>query len=87
MPRVTGYTYDADAHCPDCTTRDFSSGVLVRDQLEYPGLDEHGIPYNLVNKRGEFIGVIFDGSETDYEQTCGSCFEPIDTAVLNECYA
>ena len=90
---VTGYTYDAAVHCPDCTIRDYERGYLKNDSPDDDWLDKNGLPEALVKTTGtygerlQFVGVVFYNSETDYEQACDNCFEPIETTVLNECYA
>ena len=60
---VVGFTYDADFHCPHCTTRAY--GVDVVRGLE-PGEDRECNPVTPV-----FLDQLHDGTY------CGTCSEEI----------
>lgn len=77
MPKVIGYTYEADTHCVDCTIA-ASKRMLVDNNHPYAvplssfgKLDENGLHYNLVDSEGNLVHPIFDTDEGNFY--CGTC--------------
>jgi hypothetical protein len=80
--RITGYTYMADCHCPDCTRVAARFGRLSVDDTHPHGInlngpggprDEHGLHYNLVDREGNLIRPVFDIDEKLNPTFCCDC--------------
>ena len=73
--RIIAYTYDAAMHCPACTLRNFHTGRLA---LAYPcANDEHGVPYDLLDREGNPVRPVFTTDEHDFTHCC-DCGEGLD---------
>ena len=73
---IIAYTYEAAMHCPKCTLRNFHTGRLA---LAYPcANDEHGVPYDLLDREGNEVRPVFITDETDPCETCDDCGEAIE---------
>lgn len=70
--RIIAYTYLADVHCPDYTNVDACSGLLQRKPPLQLETDEHGLPYDLVDREGNNPTPIFSTDE-HLELRCGDC--------------
>lgn len=68
---VVGYTYEADTHCLDCTTKRFA----------VPGEDGPEIIDDTPDNEGNPIHPIFLGDEFDYTPFCGTCHMRIDDGL------
>lgn len=77
IDEVTGYAYEADMHCVECTKKRF---ILARESKNGNWLEFNG----QLDSEGNTPSPAFLGDETDSEQYCGDCFEPIDTTVIGE---
>ena len=75
MPRIIGYTYAADVHCPACADAAYAAGRLVRSgrQGEY---DEHGLPMSLIDGEGNPVHPVFSAYVFAFD-TCGDCGAPL----------
>lgn len=81
--KITGYTYMADCHCPNCAKVDASYGRLKVDNYHPHAVslasspndnrDEHGLHYNLVDGDGNLIRPIFDIDEKLETTYCRDC--------------
>ena len=67
MYRPVAYTYEADIHCPACTTKRF------------PPCDPHKqlACCGAVDAEGNEVGAIFSWEEDAIDAYCGDCFEAI----------
>lgn len=70
--RIIGYTYDADVHCPTCTLEKAAIGLLIRQPPLQLDTDEHGLPYDLIDREGNPVHPIMDIDEHDFTH-CGDC--------------
>lgn len=74
--RIIAYTYDAAMHCPKCTLRQFTIGRLA---LAYPcANDEHGVPYDLLDREGNEVRPVFSTDEIGLFEACDDCGEAIE---------
>lgn len=81
--RVVGYTYDADIHCPDCTTK----YIKENSDSDFPDVEAVLIgDVDFEDSEGNPIHPIFDTSETDCPEHCSGsdCNEYIDTSWTGE---
>jgi hypothetical protein len=79
MPRVIGYTFEADVHCVQCTLERHRTHPFA---LEYPeGMDkrpdENGLPYAAVDTEGNSVHPTFSTDENATEEHCGDCGEAL----------
>ena len=89
--KVIAYAYGAAKHCPDCTKKDWESDRLQRDANHVhasPGLDDNGLPFDLVDSEGNIIGAEFDDTEVDCPAHCDKCgeFLPLRLTPDGEAY-
>ncbi|MDR0779312.1 MAG: hypothetical protein LBF16_01260 [Pseudomonadales bacterium] len=79
MPHVIAYTYEADVHCPDCTSDRFGPNSAY-DRLHLPGdFDEHAVPYDATDREGNPIHPVFSTDEMlDGPYSCGTCRERLE---------
>lgn len=74
--QIIAYTYDAAMHCPKCTLRQFTIGRLT---LAHPcANDEHGVPYDLLDREGNEVRPVFITDEIDSCETCDDCGRAIE---------
>lgn len=74
--RIIAYTYEAAMHCPACTLRNFHTGRLA---LAYPcANDEHGVPYDLLDRDGNEVRPVFRTDEIEPYDACDDCGEAIE---------
>lgn len=77
MPRVIGYTWNAAAHCVECTQHAASVGFLRREPPIQIGADVNGLALDLVDREGNAVGVIFSTDECAGQDACDECAEVI----------
>ena len=89
MPRIIGYTYQADQQCVDCTKKAILYGQLTLPKIIPPPLapidfdpstdyDEHGIPDQGVrDSEDNEIHPIFNTDDIE-EPYCGVCLEELE---------
>ena len=76
--KILGYTYTADIHCPSCAWSDAATGILTRKPPLSLDTDEHGLAYDLYDREGNGIGVLYDIEEAAQTLThCGDCHEEL----------
>lgn len=76
MARITGYTYEADLHCPACT-----KGATQRMKLDHHHpyamgkscKDQNGVEYDLIDAEGNLIRPLFVTDEHPSTPTCADC--------------
>ena len=74
--RIIAYTYEAAMHCPKCTLRQFTIGRLA---LAHPcANDEHGVPYDLLDREGNEVRPVFITDEIEPYDACDDCGEAIE---------
>ena len=81
---IAGYSYDSDVYCIKCTRVFYNIGNLTTEDPD--DLDENGLPTTMRDQEGNPVSVMFDGSEWDWQPTCGSCWEELDVSIL-PCYS
>ena len=69
MTRATGFTYEADLHCYDCTESRFGAPQDAVSPWE---------------EEGNEIGAVFATTEFDYAPTCSDCGAPIEASLTEE---
>ena len=67
---VIAYVYESAYHCINCTKERFAYGVV--------DVDYNGVPEYAVDKDGNIISAVFDGTECDYQPGCDDCNELIE---------
>jgi hypothetical protein len=79
--KIIAYTYHADVHCPACTGAALRSGAIHIDNnhplaipVKQVGIDEYGIPLNVVDSEGNLIHPVFSADENTGFYHCGECF-------------
>ena len=72
---ITGFTYEAEAHCWPCTKLRFG-----------PPTDSVSPYLDVQDCEGNPVHPIFSSSEWDNGAYCGDCLEPIDTVVIDVCF-
>lgn len=69
---LIGYAYDAALHCVECTLDRFTA-VVERAEHENADADEHGLPYELLDSRGNPVAPIFETTELEADDACDDC--------------
>ena len=70
--RIIGYTFEADVQCPACTIHMANVGRLRREPPITLGVDENGLPMDLVDREGNLVHPVFDIDEHEFTN-CGAC--------------
>lgn len=86
MPRIVGYTFEADAHCVSCTQGRFAlNGDGVRRSVDEPLVDEHGIPHNAYDREGNRVHPVFATDEGPDDMYCGDCYVLVSEGTRADC--
>lgn len=79
---LTGYTYDADHHCSDCTEKYIK--LYHKIDGREPNADDMDDfftgAWEVLDSEDNPIRPMFDTEETDYPVHCSDCGEYLDTA-------
>lgn len=83
--KIIGYVYDAAEHCPSCTRNDYIDFKLRLSPeavaKRSTGIDQHAIPYDLIDREGNPVQPIYDIDEPgDSPESCDTCFTLIRNA-------
>lgn len=80
MPiRIVAYTFEADIHCPDCTTERAADGLLTREPPLHPYTDEFGLTADLVDREGNPARPVFSTDAFNVVVPhCGDCGAALD---------
>ena len=80
MPiRIVAYTFEADIHCPDCTTERTALGLLTREPPLHPYTDEFGLTADLVDREGNPVRPVFSTDAFNVVVPhCGDCGAALD---------
>jgi hypothetical protein len=81
--RIIGYCFEADVHCPACTKARHYRGGFAVDWNAHVALaaeqctvDEHQVPYKVIDREGNPVRPIFSTDEIDSALAfCGDCRE------------
>ena len=77
--RIVAYTFEADIHCPDCTTERAALGLLTREPPLRQPVDEHGLTADLVDREGNPIRPVFSTDAFDaVAPRCSECGAALD---------
>lgn len=83
--RITGYTFEADLHCVECTLARHNRKpfhLRPKDWPDYiPGKDENGLPYAAQDREGNLVHPVFSTDEMSGNH-CGDCGCEVDCNVV-----
>lgn len=63
MTQITAYTYDADYHCVECTSEEFSPSLPEYAAMGEGSTDANHVPFNIKDYHGNPIHPIFSTDE------------------------
>lgn len=80
MPiRIVAYTFEADIHCPGCTTERAALGLLKREPPLHPYTDEFGLTADLVDREGNPVRPVLSTDAFNVVVShCGDCGTALD---------